>query len=348
MNNVFDFIKRIRKQKHIDRNYAHRYAFVGIGNHSINNLYPVLSYLNVPLKYIVVKSRQTAEVVNKNYGAIIGTVDYETVLNDPEIGGVFICAAPQHHFSLVKSALLKHKNVFVEKPPCMSTSELEQLTEIRAKSDRICLIGFQKRYSRCAAILKKRLPVEKIISYNYRFLTGAYPEGDVYRDLFVHPIDLATYLFGEPELISTAKTEQSKGQTTLFLQLRHKNVVGNIEISSQYAWNQATEDICINTVSGVYRMENFQSLVYKPKPKTLFSIPTEKIRPQFLEQQHLYNTNDFLPVFQNNTLVSHGYFDEIKTFVDLCENRKTKNLSTLEMIKPVFEIIEKTIIFAKI
>jgi len=341
MNNLIDFVKRLRKQKHLDRKFAHKYAFAGIGNHSINNLYPVLHYLNVPLKYIVGKSRQTAEMINKNYQPIIGTVDFDEVLNDPEIGGIFICTAPQHHFSLVKRALLANKNVFVEKPPCFSSDELAQLSEINDKAGRICLTGFQKRYSSCAAILKKQLPSERIISYNYRFLVGAYPEGDVYRDLFIHPVDLAIFLFGEPELLSVAKTEQGKGQVTAFLQMRHKNITGQIEMSTQYAWNQVTEDISINTDSGVYCMENYQTLIYKPKPKTIFSIPTEKIRQQLPEHKFLYNANDFLPVFQNNTLVSQGYFDEIKTFTDLCENRRGKNLSTLEMIRPTFELIEK-------
>ncbi|MDR1745775.1 MAG: Gfo/Idh/MocA family oxidoreductase [Tannerella sp.] len=340
MNNAIELFKRIRKKRYLDRQYAHKYAFVGIGNHSINNLYPVLHYLNVPLKYIVSRSRQTAEMINRNYAPVIGTADYEEVLNDPEIGGVFICASPSQHYQLVKSALLKQKNVFVEKPPCADSVELTDLMEINGRNKPVCVSGFQKRYSVCTSILKERLPDAKTISYNYRFLVGAYPEGDVLTEIFIHPIDYVLYLFGEMEILSVAKTERGKGQVTLLLQVRHKNSTGNIEMSTQYAWNQAQEELSVNTVSGVYRMENHQTLTFMPKPPVVFSVPTEKFLQQNPEKKYLYNGNDMLPVFRNNQLVSLGYYNEIKTFVELCENRKSKNLSPLNSLENTFKAME--------
>jgi virulence factor len=340
MNDAIALFKRIRKSRYLDRRYTYKYAFVGIGNHSINNLYPALHYLNLPLKYIVSRSRQTADKVTACYQPITGTADYGKVLDDPEIGGIFICTNPSAHYHLVKSALEKQKNVFVEKPPCTSTNELMDLIEACRKNSRICLSGFQKRYSTCTSILKKRISTEKVVSYNYRFLTGSYPEGNVYHDLFIHPVDYVIYLFGEPELLSVAKTGKGKGQTSVFLQMRHKNIIGQIEISTQYAWNQAKEEIHINTLTGVYLMENHQTLVFKPKPATIFSIPQEKFFRTSLEHKYLFNGNDFLPVFQNNQLVSQGYFNEIKTFTDLCENRKGKNLSALETLEHTFKTIE--------
>ena len=46
--------KAFRKKKQLSQysSYSGEYAFVGVGNHSLSNLYPVIDYLGVPLKYI--------------------------------------------------------------------------------------------------------------------------------------------------------------------------------------------------------------------------------------------------------------------------------------------------------
>ena len=46
--------KRIRTKHFLAQTYQYSYAFVGMGQHSLSNLYPVLHYLGVPLKYICV------------------------------------------------------------------------------------------------------------------------------------------------------------------------------------------------------------------------------------------------------------------------------------------------------
>ncbi len=38
------------------------------------------------------------------------------------------------------------------------------------------------------------------MSYNLKYLTETYPEDDVMLDLFVHPLDYVTFLFGKEEV----------------------------------------------------------------------------------------------------------------------------------------------------
>ena len=38
------------------------------------------------------------------------------------------------------------------------------------------------------------------MSNNLKYLTETYPEGDVMLDLFVHPLDYVTFLFGKEEV----------------------------------------------------------------------------------------------------------------------------------------------------
>jgi len=341
MKNPVELFKWIRKKNHIQQSYSGKYAFVGIGNHSINNLYPVIDYLNVPLKYIVTKTTKTADLLNQNYPDVIATNDYQQVLDDNEINGVFICAHPNDHYRLAKEALLKNKNVFVEKPLCLTLNELNDIDSIAKKTGNICVAGLQKRYSICSKILRKRLTKESIYSYNYKFAVGGYPEGNILWDIFIHPVDLIYFLFGKYDVISFQKSEQGKGLCTILMQTRHSNkVIGSLEISTMYSWNFPKEELCINTQKGIYEMANHQQLIYAPKPSNIMSIPVDKVFSSVPTKEYLFDTNNFLPVFQNNQLVSQGYFNEIKTFLDLCEGKKSNNLSAPESLIHTYSVIE--------
>jgi virulence factor len=341
MYDLINLYKRIRKKHGIHKDYRLKYAFVGIGNHSLHNLYPVIDFLRIPLKYIVTKSLSSMNLINQNFPLTTGTTDYDKVLNDPEINGIFICAAPSVHYELTKKALMANKNVFTEKPVCLSSIDLQDLIAVLKNSNATCLVGMQKRFSISTSLLKKKLKKHHIISYSYRFQIGAYPEGNVFWDIFIHPIDYVVFLFGKAEVVSTLKTQQDGGRQSVMLQLRHSaNVIGAIEISTQYAWSQTKEVLSINTEEGLFEMENHQVLTYSPKPLSILSMPVEKVFPQIPEVQYLFNGNNFLPVFQNNHIVSQGYFGEVQSFINICENKKPRNISSLESLKATYEVLE--------
>ena len=343
MNKFIDLYKRVRTRNYLKKSYSGKYAFVGIGNHSIHNLYPVLKYLNVPLKYIVSRTKETADAVAQNLGGVTGTNDFDMVLSDKEISGVFICANPTQHFALTLKALQNNKNVFVEKPPCTNMEELEKLIEAQKKTGKTCLVGMQKRYSPATAILKKNLKKDEMISYNYRYVTGSYPEGDEVLDMYIHPLDLIGYLFGDFNVLSVVNTNSDRKEKSgsVFLHLKHGNVVGNIEISTSYSWNCSEEILLVNMKSGVLKMENHESVMFQKKQMNLFGIPLEKISPNPVEIKHLYHRNNFTPVMSNNQLFTMGYYNELSTFINLAENGKGSNLSALEQLKLTFVLINE-------
>jgi virulence factor len=281
------------------------------------------------------------DLINQNYPSLTGTNNFEVALNDDEINGIFICATPADHYELTQKALLAHKNVFVEKPVCTSLNELRTLIATERASSRFCLVGMQKRYSTCTTLLKQRLKKEKTISYNYRFLVGPYPEGDIFWDVFIHPVDYVLYLFGKAEVLSVTATKQDKGKLSLLLHFKHKDqVIGNVEVSTNYFWSEASEELQVNTETGLYKMADHQILSYMPKPSTVLSIPLEKVFDFVPEKQYLFNSRTFLPVFQNNQLVSQGYFEEIHSFVEQCENKRPNNCSSLNSLLETYQVME--------
>ena len=62
---LIDRYKRYRTEHFLAQKYQYSYAFVGMGQHSLTNLYPVLHYLGVPLK--VERGRRVFPVSDKAF-----------------------------------------------------------------------------------------------------------------------------------------------------------------------------------------------------------------------------------------------------------------------------------------
>lgn len=332
--------KAIRNKRFLQNTYSKKYAFVGFGSHSVNNLYPVLDYLDVPLKYICCKSPDKVELIKKKTG-IATTVLIDEILNDGEVEGVFVSVAPKSHFDIAKKVLECGKSLFIEKPPCCSIEELNVLINLAEMNKvAVTVVGMQKRYSPIAQILVNRLNSEKCLSYNMRYLTGLYPEGDALLDLFIHPLDYVSFIFGDADVVGSDYVKQSDGGITLMLLLSHKNAKGMLELSTRHTWSHAEEWLSINTKGGIYVQEQMEKLRFYPKNGTLLGVPIEKIiHRQHLEME-LFGRNNFVPTFANNQIYTQGYFNEIKTFVDAVEGKEYKKcLSSLQSMRSTYELI---------
>ena len=338
MKKLIEKYKSDRKIKFLTKEYKGKYAFIGIGNHSINNLYPVLNYLNVKLKYIVSNSEATAKAINENYDNIEGISDLNIALNDAEIKGIIISANPSSHFELIKKCLLKDKNVFVEKPPCFTSDELKQLIVAEKNSKGRVVVGMQKRYAPINQILKDN--INEATHYNYKYKVGYYPEGDAIIDLFIHPLDIVNYIFGDAKIESAQKIEKSKGVITYLLHLKHaNNVIGNVELSTDYWWAKAEEAFFVNTSNAYLESVNSDELTATNKPKSVLGIPLEKIKKPVITKTYLFDRNTFLPVKEHNQLVLSGYYDEIKTFLNICEGKNSINKSELESLVNTYDLM---------
>ena len=337
MKKLIKRYKNYQKRKFIISKNNKKYAFVGIGTHSIYNLYPIINFFRLDIKYIVTKSPSNAKLINEHFPHSIGTSDFDLVLNDSEISGVFIATTPLAHFSLVKRALIANKNVFVEKPPCLSLEELDELIEIEKNSEGTCMVGLQKQYA--PSNLKLKQKIKKNHSYNYRFVTGAYPEGDPLIDLFIHPISLVNFLFGEIEN-QNFMLHKTNGNITVIMQLQHENnTIGNVELSTNYSWQNPVEHLILNAPDGIYENVNTEQLTFEPKTKTLFGIPMEKVIKRPNKSLSIEKRTNSVPIIFNNQLYSSGYYNEMETFINICESRKTINNTTISSCKSSFSII---------
>ena len=330
--------KRLRTERFLAQMYQYSYAFVGMGQHSLTNLYPVLHYLGVPLKYICVTSERKAQLIERKFPHVKATTSLDMILNDDEVKGVFVSASPSAHFSLASQILKSNKSLFIEKPPCQSLQELDALIDKqRLYGSPIAMVGLQKRYAPAVQILQKHLRKEHLVSYDLHYLTGNYPEGNALLDLYIHPLDLVCHLFGKPEILVC----QQVASASYILMLRHPHIVGTLELSTSYTWTSAGESLKVCTSKGIYRLSQMELLTFEPKHSSILGIPYEKVHKHNKTIEYLYARNNFTPIFPNNQIYSQGYYSEIQSFIASIEHGHSSILTDIASIKPTYEVLTR-------
>ena len=341
LDNIIDRYRRIRSMRELQYTYTQQYALVGFGNHCANNLLPVIQYLQLPLKYICCTSEKKAELISQKYKGVKGTTSLQDILLDDTISGVFVAANPHSHFLIATEIIKAGKSLFIEKPPCEDKRELKALTDtVKLYGSQHIVVGLQRRFAPATQILKKRLKGDSKRHYYYSYLTGLYPEGDSLLNLFIHPLDYATFLFGEAKIKSLDVIRSRDGGQTLFLILEHQDIVGMLELSIDYSWQEAQEQLNISTDKGLYVLNKMEQLDFTPRRSTVLGIPLEKVFPNNITTICLYGRNNFVPTIGNNQIVSQGFFSEIKTFANMVENMYDTNHDLgLESVRHVYSLI---------
>lgn len=341
LDNIIDRYRRIRSMRELQYTYTQQYALVGFGNHCANNLLPIIQYLQLPLKYICCTSEKKAELISQKYKGVKGTNSLQDILLDDTISGVFVAANPHSHFLIATEIIKAGKSLFIEKPPCEDKRELKALTDtVKLYGSQHIVVGLQRRFAPATQILKKRLKGDSKRHYHYRYLTGLYPEGDTLLDLFIHPLDYVIFLFGEAKIKSLDIIRSRDGAQTLFLILEHQDIVGMLELSTDYSWQEAQEQLNISTDKGLYVLNKMEQLDFTPRRSTVLGIPLEKVFPNNVTTICLYGRNNFVPTIGNNQIVSQGFFSEIKTFANMVENMYDTNHDLgLESVRHVYSLI---------
>lgn len=338
---LIDRYRRMRNRKMLAGTHKGCYAFIGVGGHALNNLYPVAMHLGIRLKYICCRSADKLPLIRRRFGDVRATTSISDIIGDAEVDGVFVSASPSAHFDIAKEVLSGGKSLFIEKPPCRSADELGQLVEAAKQGNaKAVMAGLQKRYSPITRLLSKNIGSDEGITYNMKYLTGPYPEGDVLTELFIHPLDYVCFIFGEAEISGINACRRTDGGITLQLLLRHDGAAGIAELSTAYTWTDAAESLTVNTHKGCFTMNNMETLTFRPNRGTLLGIPLEKVFNKDRQLTTLFGRNNFVPALPDNQLYSQGFYNEIKAFADAVERGRRQTPYQIETLGATFRLID--------
>lgn len=179
-------------------------GIIGAGNYTSSMLLPSLLKTDAQIRYVASAQGLNAKLLARKAHATFATSDYTTILQDPEVDMVMISTRHNLHAPMVIQALEAGKQVFVEKPLCLTQDELDAIVSAHQKSPLSSItVGFNRRFSPLTQKLKKALgngQVQIVATMNAGFIA---PEMWVH-DLQIgggrllgeacHLIDLCAYL----------------------------------------------------------------------------------------------------------------------------------------------------------
>jgi len=274
-------------------------GFVGAGSFAQNYLLPNLPP-NSNLLGVCTAGGVTASNVAKKYGFNYATSNDEKLFSDPVLNTVFVATRHNLHFEFVKKAIERGKNVFVEKPLCLSIEELEIIRYLYLKTPVVFLLGFNRRFAPLVRILKDNLSSDLPISINYRINAGFIPKNHWVHDPEIgggriigevcHFVDLCTYLTGSPIVSVYAIEMETKDSLmdTISITLKFANdSIASVTYFSNGNKSVSKEYLEVFSGGMTFILDDFRSL-------TLFEVKTKIVKLKKQDKGHHTEVTEFL------------------------------------------------------
>ena len=156
---------------------AIRIGVVGYGGYFRSMLFPLIkAHSGFYLSAVCSRTGLTVRGAVEKDGFLRGYTDYKEVLSDPDIDVIYIATRHDLHYPIAQAALEAGKAVFVEKPMTLKAEEGEKLVQLVEQKKALLTVGFNRRFSPHAALLKKLLrPIAGPKNIVYRVNAGALP-----------------------------------------------------------------------------------------------------------------------------------------------------------------------------
>jgi predicted dehydrogenase len=196
---------------------------IGAGNYARLMLLPHLSKMKeVELVGVSTSTGISGKYVAKKYGFRFCATDNEEILKDKEINAVVIATRHNLHAELTMRALASGKHVFVEKPLATNEEELARLVEVANNSDKLVMVGFNRRFAPLVVEAKKAFAGHAgPLSMIYRINAGAIPSDHWTQDPeegggrvigeVCHFVDLLQFLCGGKARVSLCRSRGEGG-----------------------------------------------------------------------------------------------------------------------------------------
>lgn len=191
--------------------YVSALDVIGAGNFVRTMLLPHLKG-KIAFGTVVNGTGLSARHVKEKFGFAKAATDFAEAASE----AVIIGTRHDLHASLVLKALKAGKQVFVEKPLCLTEAELAEIDAAMAETSGSLMVGFNRRFAPAAVEMKKWLdaaPGVKMMSYHV--CAGVLAADHWYADPAqggriigeaCHMLDFACFMLGRPVRVSAQKS----------------------------------------------------------------------------------------------------------------------------------------------
>ena len=180
-----------------------RIAFIGVGEHATESLYPNVPFIpEFDLVALVCRrNRDNAAYWAGQYGVAHWYTDIERMLEEIRPDACCISGPPEMHHRVGLQILERGIPIFIEKPLGLSLEAAEQLAETARRRNTWGQVGFMKRFAPANVLAREYMAGEEFGSLSsITLMHGCGPYESAERMLYfngIHMIDLARYLGGE-------------------------------------------------------------------------------------------------------------------------------------------------------
>ncbi len=189
-------------------------SFIGSGNYATSVLIPAFKMAGAKLRMVASNTGVTGLHAARKFGFEQTTTDVSGVFADADTDTIVITTRHDSHARLVLEALSSGKNVFVEKPLCLTLAELAEITALHssmagAGSVPRVMVGFNRRFAPQVQKVKDLLsgvtgPRSFVMTVNAGMIPPDHwtQDSDIGGGRIIgegcHFIDLLRYLAGSP------------------------------------------------------------------------------------------------------------------------------------------------------
>lgn len=183
-------------------------AVVGAGGWGKNHVRNYAAIQGADLRYICDRDDAIRRAMATSYPNAAVVADADAALGDPSVAAVVVATHAPSHFKLAQEALAGGKDVFVEKPLCLSGAEAKALCEQAEASGRILMVGHLLLYhpavERLRSLVQHGELGDVLYIYAQRVNLGVVRQDEnAWWSLAPHDISVANYLFdASPEAVS--------------------------------------------------------------------------------------------------------------------------------------------------
>jgi predicted dehydrogenase len=198
---------------------------IGAGSFAQIEMLPGLCKAGARIKWIASSRGLSGSAAARKFPIERSTSDADRILDDPEVQAVLIATRHDTHARLVIRALQAGKAVFVEKPLCLSSGQLDEIVAAcrRARAARggppLLMVGYNRRFAPLVSLARsyldgRILPLAMTLTCN----AGAVPPDHWVHNPEIgggrllgeacHFVDLLHFLAGEAPIVRVAALGQ--------------------------------------------------------------------------------------------------------------------------------------------
>ena len=250
-----------------------RLGLIGAGNFVRSTMLPIMKETGL-FEFRGLATTGGVGGAQANDGTPFGytTNNYQELLSDPEIDLIAVSTQHNSHAKFVIEALKAGKNVYCEKPLCLTLDELTAIKEAYEQSEGELFVGLNRRHAPLIQQIKREMKTDQIPAV-YDFIGNA---GFIPKDHWVHDeaagggrilgeachfVDLIQYLDGshlEDLTVTAASNNAYPMNDNALITLRFASgAIGNIVYSSMGSKKYPKEQLRVLFNGSVYEMDNF-------------------------------------------------------------------------------------------